>query len=888
MVAIGAGCNASVVLTDSPSGSNGAVRASLSLSDGVKLRALYHLPSEAKDRKVGTSLVFSPYKIAESLPDWAKARSDKGGYARVQVDCRGTGGSEGRFEAYRPGTVDDAKDVLDAIAAQSWSDGRVVMSGGSFPGWTQFCAMRSGHPALVACSPSVMILDPYHLYFSNGCRVDKFQPGWHRKFAGTNDYDEVVSHTKRNDPFWERLADVRRLDESRAGVFYQGGWFDMIGLKTMETYNRLRRNGRRVFLRMGPWAHGVNTYADGGIDFKALGGSVTEDLELDFLEKALRGEKPQTDDLPGQILLYVMGRNEWRYETEWPLKGTKPTVWPLGKGKTTFCHDPANPVPTCGGRLTPGGGLREQSAVEARADVLKFTGEELKEDLEVTGDVKAHIVFSSTSVTNDIAVKLVDVWPDGKAYGVVDSICRADDCVPGEAKAIDFPVDSTAYVFLKGHRIRIDVAGSSKPHYEVNPTAAEVTVDAAASNLVLPVIPAAGLSARGEVVVDDKVPAGNAIVEGVEGSTVRLRQDMRDSNDWFYWAFRVTGAEGRTLKFVFTDPYAGGPVSCRGPAVTKDGGNTWSYPCDGKAKENEFTYAFAADEKEVWFYQTFQYYPWQWDEFLKKHGSDRGKVFETGVLCKSRKGRDVPKAVFGRIDGKARYRVWLSSRTHCGEAPATYVLEGWLERVFGKDALGAWLRENVEFMVVPFVDYDGVVDGDQGKGRKPHDHNRDYTEFLYPESRAIAAWIAERAKCRIDVVFDHHSPWVRNVYNEKIYQTYHADEWNTAAKRKWGGFVMRHQDGSLDYSTADDFPWGFGWNTPKNTANPKPGGKPLKGLGGWIGDNVTNLLINSTYEIPFANAKGNVVTPEKCRAFGNASAVALRDFLEAMRPMTQM
>ena len=490
MVAVGADCNAPVVLTDRPGGSNGVVRASLSLSDGVKLRTSYHLPPAAKDGKVGTSLVFSPYKAAAKIEGWAKERSDKGGYARVQVDCRGTGGSEGRFAAYRPGTVDDAKDVLDAIAAQPWSDGRVVMSGGSFPGWTQFCAMRSGSPALVACSPSAMILDPYYLYFSNGCRVKTFQPGWHRRFAGTNDYDEVVSHTKRSDPFWARLADVRKLDESKAGVFYQGGWFDMIGLKTMETYNRLRKNGRRVFLRMGPWAHGVNTYADGGIDFKALGGSVTEDLELDFLEKALRGEKPETDSLPGQILLYVMGLNEWRFETEWPLKGTKFTTWPLGKGKATFRHDPENPVPTCGGRMTPGGGVREQSAVEARTDVLKFTGEELKEDLEVTGDVKAHIVFSSTSITNDIAVKLVDVWPDGKAYGVVDSICRADDCVPGEPKTIDFPVDSTAYVFLKGHRIRIDVAGSSKPHYEVNPTPAEVTIDAAASSLILPVIPA--------------------------------------------------------------------------------------------------------------------------------------------------------------------------------------------------------------------------------------------------------------------------------------------------------------------------------------------------------------------------------------------------------------
>lgn len=57
-------------------------------------------------------------------------------------------------------------------------------------------------------------------------------------------------------------------------------------------------------------------------------------------------------------------------------------------------------------------------------------------------------------------------------------------------KAIDFYVDATSYVFLKGHKLRVEVAGSNTPHYEVNPSAAEITVDAGASSLILPVIPA--------------------------------------------------------------------------------------------------------------------------------------------------------------------------------------------------------------------------------------------------------------------------------------------------------------------------------------------------------------------------------------------------------------
>lgn len=386
------------------------------------------------------------------------------------------------------------------------------------------------------------------------------------------------------------------------------------------------------------------------------------------------------------------------------------------------------------------------------------------------------------------------------------------------------------------------------------------------------------LFAVSSILVDDTIPAGNIIVESVADDVVKLRQDMRDSQNWFYWAFRVRGAEGRTVRFDFTDPYADGPVSCRGSAVTRDGGKTWAYAAEGHASSSNFVYTFAADEKETWFYQTFQYYPHQWEAFLARHADKRGKFFEASVLCKSRKGRDVPKAVFGRIDGQAKYRVWLSSRTHCGEAPATYVIEGWLARVFGDDALGAWLRENVEFMVVPFVDYDGVVDGDQGKGRKPHDHNRDYVAFLYPESRAIVDWITTRAKGKIDVFVDCHSPWVRNEYNEKMYQTHHADQWNTAAKIRWGRLLEKHQTGSMAYSISNDYPWGFGWNAPKNTAS-RPGQQPLLGLGGWAGKNLTNLLINTTYEVPFANASGHTVTPQSCREIGAASAAVLKDFL---------
>lgn len=378
-------------------------------------------------------------------------------------------------------------------------------------------------------------------------------------------------------------------------------------------------------------------------------------------------------------------------------------------------------------------------------------------------------------------------------------------------------------------------------------------------------------------IVDCNIPSGNIILDGIDGDVVKVRQDMRDSADWFYWAFRVKGAAGKALKFVFTDPYADGPVSTCGPAVTKDGGKTWSYAAKDSATTNGFSYAFADDEDEVWFYQTFQYFPWQWDAFIASHEAERGKVFVTGELCRTRKGRSVPNALFGRIDGKAKYRIFLSSRHHCQEAPATYVLEGIASQSFAEGELGDWLRENVEFVVVPFVDYDGVVDGDQGKGRKPHDHNRDYNDFIYPETRAITEWVADIVDNDLTIFMDIHSPWVRNEWNERAYMTYGANEEGNARKKRLGEILERVQRGAIGYKVADNFPWNFGWNKPSNV------GTGQRTAGGWAASVAKNALLITGFEVPFAMANDKVVTPAACREFGEDIAKALREFIETTR-----
>ena len=74
---------------------------------------------------------------------------------------------------------------------------------------------------------------------------------------------------------------------------------------------------------------------------------------------------------------------------------------------------------------------------------------------------------------------------------------------------------------------------------------------------------------------------------------------------------------------------------------------------------------------------------------------------------------------------------------------------------------GRWFRSHGDFFIVPFVDKDGVEDGDQGKNRRPHDHNRDYKLRIYPEVRAITERLPAWSDSKPLFFLDMHCPWLR-------------------------------------------------------------------------------------------------------------------------------
>lgn len=266
--------------------------------------------------------------------------------------------------------------------------------------------------------------------------------------------------------------------------------------------------------------------------------------------------------------------------------------------------------------------------------------------------------------------------------------------------------------------------------------------------------------------IDCAYPGGNVKVRGIDeaSGTVEISPDMRDTKGtWFYFDFTVRGAAGRTLHFRFPKgryPY----LSTLGPAISRDNGATWRWlHADGSRHMpvNAFDYTFAPDERETRFAFCIPYTQKDWDAAMPRWRAKGG--VEPGVLCKSQSGRrDTEMLRVPCRKGKAKLLVVFTARHHACEASASPVMEGIIDEVLSGRPEGEWLRDNADLVFVPFVDKDGVEDGDQGKNRAPFDHNRDYLTERYTSVKALKKLIAEESAGRKFVAIDLHSPFSRS------------------------------------------------------------------------------------------------------------------------------
>jgi len=362
--------------------------------------------------------------------------------------------------------------------------------------------------------------------------------------------------------------------------------------------------------------------------------------------------------------------------------------------------------------------------------------------------------------------------------------------------------------------------------------------------------------------LDADMPGGNICLERIDGDTVYLHPDLRDTaGNWFYWCFRVQGATSRTVRFVFT---AQEPLAARGPALSRDQGITWQWLGKDPDGRKAFTYRFGAEENDLCFSMGMPYTQAHWERMVAAFRGRQG--VELGVLCRSRKGRAVEMLRVGRSN--RRLRVLVTARHHACEMMASYAVEGIIQAALADDQVGRWWGEHVELLLVPFVDKDGVEDGDQGKNRQPHDHNRDYgPQSIYPETRALqdlaAGWVGTAPMLLLDM----HCPWIYGGINELIYQPGVEESHGWEQQQAFARALRASLRGPLPYDPANDLPFGRDWNTRANYGNQLSCHQWAMSL--------PAVTLATVLELPYAQAGGVEVNAQTARAFGQDVGRAL-------------
>lgn len=386
---------------------------------------------------------------------------------------------------------------------------------------------------------------------------------------------------------------------------------------------------------------------------------------------------------------------------------------------------------------------------------------------------------------------------------------------------------------------------------------------------------------RPKLSVDCAFPGGNVKVCGIddEAGMVSLDTDSRGDSDWFWSYFRVSGAAGRKIGFVFRkEAELQKRISRMGMLCSLDDGKTWAWTAPAGDQTNAFAFCFdfPATAKRVRFATSYPYTKADLDAFVSSVPA--GTTFRREILTTSRKGRPVDLLRLGD-DPRAEWSLVLSARHHACESPASYVLEGFLLEMTDRTSAGTWLRRHVHLVAVPFVDADGVEEGDQGKGRRPHDHNRDYVREIYPEVRAFKRLVRAEAETRKVVFFDLHAPTVRgtderprhdNVFTLGPYGE-QAPRWDAYRER----LVEQTKDEPIRYLAQWDEPWMVDYNVP-------PKDPTLLQSRLWA-QTVSNVYLSSCWEIPFGRC-GGVFTPEAARRFGRSMARTLVDELKPVTP----
>ena len=329
--------------------------------------------------------------------------------------------------------------------------------------------------------------------------------------SAPSDLDDFMTW-QLNDPRWSTIEFGREGDRNAAPALYINSWYDVstgpnLAMFEYQTEHAATQQARdNTFMIIAPTAHCQMGRVES--ENYVIGERNVGDARFDYTgfivrwyDRWLKGIENGIEEEP-KVRVYNMGDKAWKAYGTWPPAGARQLTYHLASdggantaagngrlvstrprkdGQDAYTYDPMNPAPSLGGQVccfnaaVPGS--FDQSAMQARPDVLVYSTEPLRAPVDVTGPIAVTLYLSSDVKDTDLIVKLVDVHPDGKAYNLDEQALRVrwregwDAPVfmeRGKVYKVTLPPLVTSNTFQAGHRIRISVTSSSFPVYERN------------------------------------------------------------------------------------------------------------------------------------------------------------------------------------------------------------------------------------------------------------------------------------------------------------------------------------------------------------------------------------------------------------------------------------
>jgi len=334
-----------------------------------------------------------------------------------------------------------------------------------------------------------------------------------KNINGKHEVFDKMIRRKPNDPDWFKGGIYHDDKDIGTPSFWFASWYDVSITPNLKLFNHARNNTKDAFIRdnqylvIAPTLHCSYTRAT---ENTIVGERSVGDARLNYDEQItkwfdlwLKGEDNDFKETTPRVQYYTMGSNEWQASETWPPANTEMVTYYLNSGgkanslfgngnlsKTkagkdspdSYTYDPMAPVPSyggnvcCTGNAVKGGAFNQQN-MEARNDILVYTTDILNEDTEVSGFIESKLFVSSDVKDTDFTIKLIDVYPDGSAYNLDETIQRAryregyDKEVfmeKGNVYEVNLTPMSTSNLFKKGHRIRIEISSSNFPRFARN------------------------------------------------------------------------------------------------------------------------------------------------------------------------------------------------------------------------------------------------------------------------------------------------------------------------------------------------------------------------------------------------------------------------------------